>query len=79
MDSVTAERAFITRVTFYKIERGEPTVSLGAYAVVLFILGLTQRIGELADARSDERGLQLEEEQLPKRIRLPRRSAPSPS
>jgi transcriptional regulator with XRE-family HTH domain len=77
--TVMAERAFITRVTLYKIERGDPTVSLGAYAVVLFILGLTQRIGELADARNDERGLQLEEEQLPKRIRLPRRSAPSPS
>jgi hypothetical protein len=74
-----AERAFITRVTLHKIERGDPTVSLGAYAVVLFILGLTQRIGELADARSDERGLQLEEEQLPKRIRLPRESARSPS
>jgi hypothetical protein len=74
-----AERAFINPKTLTKVERGDPGVSLGIYAVVLFVLGLTPRIGELADARSDELGLQLEEEQLPKRIRLSRKSARSPS
>ena len=64
-----AERAFITRTTLQKVERGDPGVSLGIYAVVLFILGLTPRLAGLADARSDDLGLQLEEEHLPKRIR----------
>jgi transcriptional regulator with XRE-family HTH domain len=64
-----AERAFITRMTLRKVERGDPGVSLGIYATVLFVLGLTQHLADLADVRSDEVGLQLEEEHLPKRIR----------
>src|SRR5215475_6187044 len=64
-----AERAFITRMTLRKVERGDPGVSLGIYATVMFVLGLTPRLADLADARSDEVGLQLEEEHLPKRIR----------
>jgi hypothetical protein len=67
--AVMAGRAFITRATLHKVERGNPGVSLGIYAVVLFILGLTPRLAELADARSDMVGLQLEEERLPQRIR----------
>ena len=64
-----AERAFITRMTLRKVERGDPGVSLGIYATVMFVLGLTPRLADLADARSDEVGLRLEEEHLPKRIR----------
>jgi transcriptional regulator with XRE-family HTH domain len=67
--TIMAERAFVTRMTLGKVERGDPSVSLGVYAVVLFVLGLTSRLAELADARSDDVGLQLEEEHLPKRIR----------
>lgn len=76
--TVMAERAFITRMTLGKVERGDASVSMGIYAVVLFVLGLTPRLGELADARSDAVGLQLEEEQLPKRIRLPRKREEKP-
>jgi hypothetical protein len=35
----------------------------------MFVLGLAPRIADLADARTDEVGLQLEEERLPQRIR----------
>lgn len=42
---------------------------MGIYATVLFVLGMVERLGELADIRHDERGLELEEEQLPKRVR----------
>jgi transcriptional regulator with XRE-family HTH domain len=75
--TVMAERAFITRMTLQKVERGDPGVSLGIYAVVLFVLGLTPRLADLADARSDEVGLQLEEERLPRRIRSPGKSGRS--
>ena len=75
--TVMAGRAFITRMTLQKVERGDPGVSLGIYAVVLFVLGLTSRLAELADIRGDELGLQLEEEQLPKRIRRPGKTARS--
>jgi transcriptional regulator with XRE-family HTH domain len=77
--TVMAERAFITRMTLQKVERGDPSVSLGIYAVVLFVLGLTPRLAELADVRSDELGLQLEEERLPQRIRQSKKSARSPT
>ena len=45
--------------------------------IVLFILGMTDRLAELADVRSDEVGLQLEEENLPKRIRGSRKQKPA--
>jgi|SRR4029077_16436218 transcriptional regulator with XRE-family HTH domain len=66
-----AERAFITRPTLTKVERGDPSVSLGIYATILFALGMMPRLADLADARADEVGLHLEEERLPKRIRQP--------
>src|SRR5258708_5480153 len=75
--TVMAERAFITRMTLQKVERGDPSVSLGIYAVVLFVLGLTPRLADVADVRSDEVGLQLEEERLPRRIRQAGKSARS--
>lgn len=67
--TVMAERAFITRATLHKVEKGEGSVSLAIYAVVLFILGMIGRLSELADVRFDETGLQLEEEKLPQRVR----------
>jgi transcriptional regulator with XRE-family HTH domain len=67
--ALMAERAGISRMTLNKIEQGDPGVSMGAYASVLFVLGLTGRIEELADASHDATGLAVEEEHLPKRIR----------
>ena len=65
-----AERALISRMTLNKVEKGDPGVSLGIYATVLFVLGMTDRLAELADPRHDEVGLSLEEERLPQRIRI---------
>ncbi len=65
-----AERALISRKTLNKVEKGDPGVSLGIYATVLFVLGMTDRLAELADPRRDAVGLSLEEERLPRRIRI---------
>jgi len=70
--AVMAERAAISRMTLNKLERGDPGVSAGAYATVLFVLGLVGGVEELADVRKDEIGLRLEDERLPQRIRLPK-------
>ncbi len=67
--AVMAERAMIVRATLQKAEKGDPGVSMGTYATLLFVLGLTDRLADLADARHDATGLALEEEHLPKRIR----------
>ena len=69
--AVMAERASISRMTLNKVEKGNPNVALGIYAKVLFVLGATNRLAELADARHDSIGLSLEDEILPKRIRTP--------
>lgn len=71
--TILAERASISRTTLHKVEQGDPGVSLGIYATVLFVLGMIDRLGDLADPKHDSVGLALEEEHLPERIRLARR------
>ena len=63
-----AERAFISRGTLYKVERGSSTVSIGVYATVLAILGLVEGLGQVADRHDDILGLDIEEDRLPKNI-----------
>lgn len=64
-----AERASVSRMTLHKIERGDPSVAFGSYAMVLFILGLSERLADLMDSRHDPTGLHLMEQELPQRIR----------
>jgi transcriptional regulator with XRE-family HTH domain len=68
---LAAERAGISRATLSKIENGDEGVSFGAYAKILFVIGMIQRLIELADPKFDVIGLGLESENLPKRIRIP--------
>jgi transcriptional regulator with XRE-family HTH domain len=63
-----AERAFISRGTLYKVEKGDPSVSIGVYATVLSILGLANGLGAVADRRDDSLGLDIEEDRLPKKV-----------
>lgn len=72
---IMAERASISRTTLYKVERGDVSVSLGTYATILFVLGMIDRLGNIADLTHDSLGRQLDEDRLPKRIRLPRNKA----
>jgi DNA-binding XRE family transcriptional regulator len=70
--SLMAERAFISRTTLVRAEKGDPGVSLGIYTSILFVLGLTDRLGNLIDPSGDPLGQALEQELLPKRIRTPK-------
>lgn len=67
--TVMADRASISRTTLTKVEKGDPSVRLGIYAKVLFVLGMHDRLADLVDASNDTVGLELEEERLPERIR----------
>jgi transcriptional regulator with XRE-family HTH domain len=67
--AVLAERASISRGTLTKIEKGDSAVQLGNYAMVLFVLGLIQKLSDLVDVTKDELGMELDEERLPQRIR----------
>ena len=66
-----SERAGFSRITLSKIEKGDPSVSMGSYASALFVLGMIDHLGGLADASHDIVGREMEEESLPKRIRAP--------
>jgi hypothetical protein len=67
--AIAAQRASISRTTLVKIEKGDPGVAIGIYATVLFVMGMVERLADLADPKNDSVGLQLEEENLPQRIR----------
>ena len=75
--AILAQRASISRMTLNKVEKGDPGVSLGTYATVLFSLGMADRLADVADPRHDAVGRELEEEHLPQRIRLPRLRKPT--
>jgi len=73
--AIMAERAFITRKTLARLERGDAGVSIGIYATVIFVLGMIDRLRDLVDSRDDRLGRVLEDERLPKRVRPQRRKA----
>ena len=68
-----AARLFVTRDTLWRMERGDPSVSVGTLATAAFILQLHDRLANLAAPETDKLALSLDEERLPKRIRTPRR------
>src|SRR5262249_25033271 len=71
-----AERLGVAKSTYLKIEKGNPTVAMGAYAMALFVLGFDAALGEIADPGRDDQGLLLDAARLPKRVRV--RKIPKP-
>ena len=67
-----AERLGVAKSTYLRLEKGDPSVSLGACAMALFVLGFGDALGELVAPARDEQGLLLDAERLPKRIRARR-------
>ena len=68
--AMMSERMGVGGGTYSRLERGDPTVAMGAYAMALFVLGFGGALGDLADVRRDDVGLQLDEEHLPKRVHV---------
>jgi transcriptional regulator with XRE-family HTH domain len=67
-----ASRLFVSRDTLWRLERGDPTVSLGTLATAAFVLQLQERLAGLAAPATDELALSLDERRLPQRIRRAR-------
>lgn len=68
-----AERANISRYTLWQIEKGSPAVSMGAYAQVLFVIGLENDIAEVAS--KDPLGRKLQDAGLSIPARAPKRKS----
>ena len=74
--AMMAERLGVARSTWLRLEKGDPTVAMGAYAMALFVLGFGEVLGDLADPGRDEQGLLLDVQRLPRRVRV--RKEPTP-
>ncbi len=67
-----AARLFVSRDTLWRMERGDPSVSMGTFATAAFVLQLHDRLANLAAPATDALALSLDERRLPKRIRRAR-------
>ena len=73
--ALVAERAGISTKTLASIEKGEPGVSLGNVAAVIYAMGIGTPFSEILDQKNDSFGLMLDEERLPKRARMPKQES----
>lgn len=73
--TLMAERMGASRNTLKAIEEGKPGASIGMYATAIYILGMLDRIRDLADIAYDSVGQALSSENLPKRVYLPRKKS----
>jgi transcriptional regulator with XRE-family HTH domain len=71
-----AKRAGIARATLYRVEEGDPGVSIATYASVLRVLGLQADLDLVG--RDDVLGRKLQDLQLPTRKTAPRRTSREP-
>ena len=72
---MVAQRSGIARATLFRIEQGDPGVSLGNYARVMQALRLEKDLNLLA--ADDELGRKLQDAEMGVRARAPRRKAPA--
>ena len=68
--AAAAERTGVAKNTYLRVEKGDPTVTLGVYAMALFVLGFGDKFRDLIDPSRDDTGLMLDEDRLPKRVRM---------
>ncbi|MDB5141676.1 MAG: family transcriptional regulator [Mucilaginibacter sp.] len=66
-----SERAGISRATLWQIEKGTPTVAMGAYFQVLFVMGLERDFLKLGS--DDELGRKLQDAGLLTKERAPKK------
>jgi transcriptional regulator with XRE-family HTH domain len=71
-----AERMGVAKNTYLRVEKGDLTVSLGVYAMALFVLGFGEPFGALIDVSRDDTGLLLDQERLPNRVRMKKSRTP---
>ena len=68
-----SQRIGISVPTLIRLEKGDPTVSMGAYASALWLIGRVQALGDLAAPATDLGALELDvrEARRPRPVRAP--------
>lgn len=66
-----SERANLSRATLWAIEKGSPSVAMGSYVQVLFVLGLAEDFATVA--LDDELGRKLQDANLLVKQRAPKK------
>ena len=74
-----ADRVGVSTRTIIRLEKGDVGVSIGTLAMAFMVLGEIKRLEMLLDVSTDDTGLMLTNEQLPKRINRPRKHTPKSS
>jgi len=69
-----ADRMGVSESTLIRLEKGDAGVSIGTLAMACLVLGEINRISEFLDPGSDDTGLLLDIDALPKRIDKKRKS-----
>ncbi len=68
--AMMTERLGVAKQTYQRIEKGDPSVAMGIYAMAIFVLGLGDKPFDIADPSRDEHGMLLDVERTPKRVRV---------
>ncbi len=68
-----AERMGISSGTLKRLEKGDPGIGIGHLAMAFLALGELHRLDNILDCSTDELGLMIDLEALPKRIRTLRK------
>jgi len=71
-----AERMMVTPQTVQRLEHGDPGVSIGVLATALWVLGMNDRLSEIASPARDTVGTSEEIRRHPRRVRVPPPSKP---
>lgn len=66
-----AERADVSRATLWQVEKGAPSVAMGIYCQILFVLGLEKDLLKVAE--DDELGRKLQDAELVVKERAPKK------
>lgn len=66
---VMAERLQVSPETLQRMEKGDPTVSIGAWATALWLFGKQGRLSLLLAPSADEQAQAMDLDDLPERVR----------
>lgn len=67
---VMAKNMYVTAKTVRRVESGDPGVSFGVYASALFVLGMAERLAQIAAPETDAYANWQQKQFAPKRVRV---------